>query len=128
MSWTADRTTIVNGLPAGYVVIPENNEPETMTAAQNHKYYSLKLVGVADQDYQASDVFYYSHLVKMRVLYRAVDGTQLITNEGLAMTLMQTISGIAGFHMFEGDPFITELDNKHIVFEMVFHFGNDDNE
>lgn len=130
MSWSANRTTIVSGLPSGYTLIPENREPdsEDRSASHNHKAYSLKLRGVTDAEYLSSDVMNYSHLVMMRVIYKAVDGTQLITNEGLAMTLMQTISAISGFHNFAEDPTIEELDPKHIILTLMFHFGQDDNE
>ncbi len=130
MSWTTDRATIVSGLPSGYVLIPENREPdsEDRSASHNHKAYSLKLRGVVDSEFLSSDIMNYSHLAVMRVIYKAVDGTQLITNEGLAMTLMQTISAISGFHSFAEDPTIEELDTKHIIFNLAFHFGQDDNE
>ena len=117
-------------LPDGYVLIPENREPDSddRSASHNHKAYSLKLRGVVDAEYLSSDIMNYSHLAVMRVIYKAVDGTQLITNEGLAMTLMQTISAISGFHSYAEDPTIEELDTKHIIFNLAFHFGQDDNE
>ena len=130
MSWSANRTTIVSGLPSGYVNIPLNVEPdsEDLPVSHNHKAYSLKLKGVVDGEMLSADIMNYSHLVTMRVIYKAVDGTQLITNEGLAMTLMQTISAISGFHSFAEEPTIEELDPKHIILTLVFHFGQDSNE
>ena len=130
MSWSANRTTIVSGLPAGYVNIPLNVEPdsEDRPASHNHKAYSLKLRGTIDGDFTSSNILLYSHLVEMKAIYKAVDGTQLITNEGLAMTLMQTISTLSGFHNFAEPPVIEELDTQHIVLTLIFHFGDDDNE
>ena len=130
LSWATNRATIVSGLPSGYVLIPGNREPdsEDRPASHNHKAYSLKLRGTTDGDFTSSNILLYSHLVELRTIYEAVDGTQLITNEDLAMTLMQTISKISGFHNFAEEPNIEELDNKHIVFNMLFHFGQDDNE
>ncbi len=130
MSWTTDRATIVSGLPSGYVNIPLNVEPdsENRPASHNHKSYSLKLTGTTDNQYQSSDIMSYSHAVAMRTIFQAVDETQLITNEELALTLMNTISNISGFHTFSDDPTIEEIDNKHIVFNLAFHFGFDTNE
>ena len=130
MSWSSNRATIVSGLPSGYVLIPENREPdsEDRPASHNHKAYSLKLKGVTDVMGHSSNIYQYSHTVTMRVIYKAVDSTQLITNEGLAMTLMQTIMSLSGFHNLLSDPTIEDLDNKHIIFQMEFHFGQDDNE
>ncbi len=135
MSWSADRATIVSGLPGSgtpdYTLIPLNIEPDSddRPSSHNHKAYSLKLAGVTDAEYLSgsSQEMHYSHMAIMRTIFRDVDGTQRITNEGLAMTLMQTVSGITGFHMFADDPTIEEIDNKHFVFTMVFHFGFDDN-
>lgn len=130
MSWATDRADIVTGLPSGYVLIPENREPdsEDRPKSHNHKAYSLKLKGITDGIMQSSDIYYYSHLVTMRVIYTAVDGTQLITNEGLAMTLMQTISTLSEFHSYAEDPMIEELDTKHIILNLTFHYGQEDNE
>jgi len=129
MSWTSNRATIVSGLPAGYTLIPENREPDDdAPSSHRHKSYSLKLAGVTDLEYLSGDEMHYSHLVKMRVIYTAVDGTILITNEGLAMTLMQTISNIAGFHTYADSPEIEEIDNKHIIFNLTYHFGLDSND
>ena len=131
MSWATDRAAIVTGLPAGYVNIPLNVEPDgeqDKPISHNHKAYSLKLRGIIDGDLLSSDVFHYSHLVEMKVIYVGVDGTQLITNEGLAMTLVQTISGLSAFHNFAEDPTIEALDSKHIMLTLVFHYGQDDNE
>jgi hypothetical protein len=130
MSWSANRTTIVSGLPSGYVNLPLNQDPdlEDLPISHNHLGYSLKLKGIIDGDVLSSNVYHYSHLVEMKAIYKGVDGTQLITNEGLAMTLVQTISGISGFHNFAEEPVIEALDTKHIVLTLVFHFGQDDNE
>ena len=128
MTWAANRTTIVDGLPEGYVLIPANKEPEDSAMSHNHKAYSLKLKGTTDIDALSSNIYYYSHAVTMRVKYTHEDGTQLITNEGLAMTLMQTLTTLTGFHNFLAEPTIEDIDEKHIVFEIKFHFGEDDNE
>ncbi len=129
MSWTTNRATIVSGLPSGYVLIPENREPdsEDRPASHNHKAYSLKLQGV-DWKLSSSNIMDYTHAVALRVIYNGSDGAKLITNEGLAMTLMQTISKISGFVNFIEEPTIEELDTKHIIFNLAFHFGQDDNE
>ncbi len=129
MSWTTNRATIVDGLPDGYVLIPENREPdsEDRSASHNHKAYSLKLKGV-NWELLSDSVMHYTHAIVMRVIYKAVDGTQLITNEELALTLMNTISNISGFVNFIEEPVIEELDTKHIIFNIAFHFGQDDNE
>ena len=130
MSWSTDRTDIVAGLPSGYVNIPLNQEPdaEDLPASHNHKAYSLKLGGANDIEMLSGDGMNYSHTVVMRVIYTAVDGTQLITNEGLAMTLMQTISTLSEFHSFAEEPTIEELDPKHIILTLAFHYGQEDNE
>ena len=130
MSWTTDRAAIVSGLPSGYVNIPLNVEPdsEDLPVRHNHKAYSLKLGGVNDIEMLSGDGMNYSHTVVMRVIYTAVDGTQLITNEGLAMTLMQTISTLSEFHSFAEEPTIEELDPNHFIFNLVFHYGQEDNE
>ena len=135
MSWSVDRAAIVSGLPGSgtpdYTLIPENKEPDEgeISTSHNHKAYSLKLAGITDAEYLSgsSQEMHYSHTAIMRTIFRDVDGTQRITNEGLAMTLMQTVSGITDFHTFADDPTIEEIDNKHFVFTMVFHFGFDDN-
>ena len=130
MSWTTDRAAIVSGLPSGYVNIPLNVEPdsEDLPVSHNHKAYSLKLRGANDIEMLSGDGMNYSHTVVMRVIYTAVDGTQLITNEGLAMTLMQTISTLSEFHSFAEEPTIEELDPKHFILNLVFHYGQEDNE
>jgi len=131
MSWSANRSTIVSGLPSGYTLIPENIEPdsEDRPSSHNHKSYSLKLLGITDAEYQSgsNQEMHYSHTAIMKTIFADSDETIRITNEGLAMTLMQTVSGITGFHTFADDPTIEEIDNKHFVFTMVFHFGFDDN-
>jgi hypothetical protein len=129
MSWPANRTTIVTGL-TGYTEIPLNVEPDSehRPESHNHKAYSLKLKGTTDGDFTSSNILLYSHLVALRVIYNGMDGTKLITNEGLAMSLMQTISALSGFHNFAEDSRIEELDSTHIVFNLLFHFGQDDNE
>ena len=129
LSWATNRSTIVSGLPSGYVLIPRNREPDSddRAASHNHKAYSLKLRGVAEE-LLSSDIMHYTHAIMMRVIYKAVDGTQLITNEELAMTLMNTISNISGFVNFIENPLIEELDTDHIIFNLAFHFGQDDNE
>ena len=131
MSWSTNRSSIVSGLPSGYTLIPENREPDSddKVSSHNHKAYSLKLAGVTDLEYQSgsNQEMHYSHTAIMRTIFRDVDGTQRITNEGLAMTLMQTVSKITGFHTYADDPSIEEIDNKHFVFTMIFHFGFDDN-
>ena len=130
MSWTADRATIVSGLPSGYTLIPANREPdsEDRPASHNHKSYSLKLRGAFDIQMQSADIFSYSYLVELKAIYQGVDGTQLITNEELAITLMHTISNITGFHNFAEETAVEDLDTKHIIFTLAFHFGYDTNE
>ncbi len=128
MSWSANRTTIVSGLPSGYTLIPDNREPDDdASSGHRHKSYSLKLAGTTDLEYQTADEMHYSHTAILRAIFTHVDGTILITNEGLAMTLMQTISNIAGFHTYAEDPTAEFLDNKHTIWNYIFHFGFDDN-
>ncbi len=129
MSWTTDRATIVSALPSGYVLIPENREPdsEDRAASHNHKAYSLKLTGV-EHEILSADIMHYTYDVAMRIIYVGVDGTIRITNEELAITLMNTISNISGFVNFTDSPTIEEIDEKHIIFELAFNFGQADNE
>ena len=129
MSWTANRTTIVDGLPDGYELIPKNTEPDSddLPMSHNHKAYSLKLKGVSPEILSA-DIMHYTHAVALRVIYTVVDGTLLITAEELAMTLMNAISNLSGFVNYIEEPLIEELDTKHIIFNLFFHFGQDGNE
>ena len=58
MSWAADRVTIkaaIDGL-SGYIIIPQNKEPEDAPGTHNHRAYSLKLKGVADLEWIVKSV------------------------------------------------------------------------
>jgi hypothetical protein len=130
MSWTSDKATIIAGLPSGYLEIPLNVEPDSehRPESHNHRAYSLKLRGVTDIQMQSADLMSYSHTVQMKVIYTAMDKTLLITNEELALTLMNTISNISTFHMYAESPVIEELTNTTHILNLIFHFGYDTNE
>jgi hypothetical protein len=129
VSWDTDKTTITDALPSAYSLIPENKEPdEEAPETFKDKGYSIRLTGFPDFALQSGEILQYSHGVMLRVIYRHVDDTQLTANEVLIATLLQTISNIDGFHSFVAEPDIDRIDNKHIVFNLHFHFGYDDNE
>ena len=87
----------------------------------------MKLTGV-EHEILSADIMHYTYDVAMRIIYVGVDGTIRITNEELAMTLMNTISNISGFVNFTDSPTIEEIDEKHIIFELAFNFGQASNE
>ena len=93
----------------------------------NHKYYSLKLKGIGTINEHTSNVISYSHRVILKIKYKGVDSTQRITNEGLFMTLIKSFGGQADFMGFITDPDINDQDDKHIIGNLEFYFGQDSN-
>jgi len=129
MSWATDRATIkaaINGL-SGYIIIPENKDPEEAPGTHSHKAYSIGLVGIADPTMYAGGNVTYSHTVEVLVKYLGVDDTIQATNESLFLTLQNTISALTGFKGFNSDPALEPMDNKHLLGTVDFEFGIDCN-
>ncbi len=89
MSWAVDRAAIksaIDGL-TGYIIIPENKEPEEAPGTHPHKAYSLKLKGITDPVMYTGGSVVYSHSVEVLVKYLGVDDTIMVANESLFLTL-----------------------------------------
>ena len=127
MSWSTNKTALIAGLPSGYRRIPQNKEPEETLESHNHKAYSLKLKALADVEMHTSNKISFGHSLKMRIIYRGVDGSLLDTNESLFITLIKTISTLTDFKNFNTEPTLEDLDEQHLLGELDFQFGIDTN-
>lgn len=125
MAWSTDRATIkaaIDGL-SGYIIIPENKDPEDAPGTHNHRAYSLKLKGVEDTTMYTNSALIYVRSVEILVKYNGVDDTIMVTNEGLFDTLIGTIAALAGFINFNSEPTLEPMDNKHLLGTLDFQFG-----
>ena len=124
-SWSTDRTTIkaaIDGL-TGYIIIPQNRDPEDAPGTHNHRAYSLKLKGINDPVMHTSSKLIYVRSVEVLVKYNGVDDTIMVTNEGLFDTLIGTIAALTGFINFNSEPTLEPMDNKHLLGTVEFQFG-----
>jgi len=124
-SWSTDRTTIkaaIDGL-TGYIIIPQNRDPEDAPGTHNHRAYSLKLKGINDSVMHTSSKLIYVRSVEVLVKYNGVDDTIMVTNEGLFDTLIGTIAALTGFINFNSEPTLEPMDNKHLLGTVEFQFG-----
>ena len=124
-SWSTDRTTIkaaIDGL-TGYIIIPQNRDPEDAPGTHNHRAYSLKLKGINDPVMHTSSKLIYVRSVEILVKYNGVDDTIMVTNEGLFDTLIGTIAALTGFINFNSEPTLEPMDNKHLLGTVEFQFG-----
>ena len=127
MSWAINKAALIAGLPAGYRRIPKNKEPEETPESHSHIAYSLKLKALADVEMFTANKINFGHSVKMRIIYRNIDNTQLDTNESLFITLIKTISSLTNFKNFDTEPTLEDLDEQHLLGELDFQFGIDTN-
>ena len=124
-SWSTDRTTIkaaIDGL-TGYIIIPQNRDPEDAPGTHNHRAYSLKLKGINDPVMHTSSKLIYVRSVEILVKYNGVDDTIMVTNEGLFDTLIGTMAALTGFINFNSEPTLEPMDNKHLLGTVEFQFG-----
>ena len=128
-TWSADRTTIKNAIDGltGYIIIPQNRDPEDAPGTHNHKAYSLKLKGIDDPVMHTGSNLVNVRAVEIKVKYNGVDETIMATNEGLFDTLIGTIAGLTGFINFNSEPTLEIIDDKHLLGTLDFQFGVGDN-
>lgn len=123
--WSDDRTTIkaaVDGL-AGYIIIPENEDPEDSPATHSHKAYSLRFDGHYDSTMHTNSAMVYVRTVILKVIYIVKDDTQLVIAEGLFDTLVNTITALTGFINHNTEPKPELADNQHLLGTLDFQFG-----
>jgi hypothetical protein len=124
-AWSTDRATIktaIDGL-TGYIIIPQNRDPEDSPGTHNHRAYSLKLKGVEDSTMHTNSKLIYTRSVEVLVKYLGVDDTIMVTNEGLFDTLVGTIAALTSFISFNSEPTLEVMDDKHLLGTVSFQFG-----
>ena len=125
MSWAVDRAAIksaIEGL-SGYIIIPENKEPENAPGSHTNKAYSIRLQGSEDSTMFTGSAIIYVHSVEVLVRYLVVDDTIRATNESLFLTLQNTLSALASFINFNSEPSLEVIDNKYLVGTLDFQYG-----
>ena len=85
MSWATDRAAIKSAIEGltGYIIIPENKEPEDAPGSHTHRAYSIRYQNSYDSTMYTGGAMIYVHSVEVRVKYLGVDDTIRATNERL---------------------------------------------
>lgn len=124
MAWATLTSTITGAMTtAGYTRIPDNSTAGNETnAVHKNKGYSLEVLGFDEREF-TSGKNTDSYLVQLKVSYKCANTTEYDTIIGYIESLKGVVEGLAGYVGFAENNKIEKLDNKQVIFTMLFYIG-----
>ena len=97
----------------------------TAPTSHDHKAYELKWRGMGDTVQHTNNALSFENVVLLRVRYLNMTAEEMDANAQLIIDLITAIKEDTNFVSFINEPSVTDLDQKHIIMEVSFLYGQE---
>jgi len=122
-TWASIESGITTVLTnAGLNRLPNNEEPEQAASVHEKGYYSLKPIGIENQNLTSGGGLG-SYKVRLELTFINLTSSARATNFDTVVSLMNSLLGLARFNGFDGEATYEDLDNKKSKATIDFYYG-----
>lgn len=122
-TWATIESGITTVLTSASLTrLPENQEIEQAASVHEDNYYSLKPIGIENQNLTSGGGLG-SYKIQLDIVYINNTSSERATNFDTTVSVMNSLLGLGRFNGFDGEATFTDLNNKQSKATIVFYYG-----